>query len=402
MKQQPLQGVRIVEMSQAIAGPFAMRNLADMGAEIIKVEQPGVGDMSRRIGPYFLGEESAYYLGFNRNKKSVTIDLRNPDGRKAFGRLLAVSDAVLDNFRPSVLARLGLDYDTVRLANPTIISCSISAFGQEGPYRNRPGFDGIVQAMGGGMSVTGQVGQPPVFMGFPVGDMAGGYVAAMGIASALYGRQATGMGARLDISLLDVQIALQGHLGQFYMVSGEVPSPIGSSHPSNLPVGAYLTGDGKYLQVHCVGQEFAQKLLHMVSVVVEGMEGLDSDPRFATQSDRIANKDALDQALLEAFGTKPRDQWVRLLEEWDVPAGPVNNIGEALEDPQVQMRNMVVEINHPTAGTYKTAGNPIKDQGAPEIFSPPPTLGQNTDEVLTDLLGYSSGEVEYLREAGAI
>jgi crotonobetainyl-CoA:carnitine CoA-transferase CaiB-like acyl-CoA transferase len=389
-------------MSQAIAGPFAMRNLADMGAEIIKVEQPGVGDMSRRIGPYFLGEESAYYLGFNRNKKSVTMDLRNPEGRKLFSRLVSVCDVVLDNFRPSVLPRLGLDYATVKLSNPTIISCSISAFGQEGPYVNRPGFDGIVQAMGGGMSVTGQEGQPPVFMGFPVGDMVGGYVAALGIASALYGRRTTGQGARLDISLLDVQIALQGHLGQFCMVSGQAPKPIGSSHPSNLPVGAYLTEDGRYIQVHCVGQEFAQKLLQVMSSEVEGMEGFASDPRFATQNDRIANRAALDQTLSEAFGTKPRDQWVKLLEEWDVPAGPVNNIAEALEDPQVQLRNMVVEINHPTAGTYKTAGNPIKNEGVPEIFNPPPTLGQNTDEVLSDLLGCSLSEIESLRVAGAI
>ena len=401
MTQQPLQGVRIIEMSQAIAGPFAMRNLADMGAEIIKVEQPGIGDMSRRIGPYFLGEESAYYLCFNRNKKSVTIDLRNPEGRKLFGRLVAVSDVVLDAFRPAVLPRLGLDYETVKLSNPAIISCSISAFGQEGPYKDRPGFDGIVQAMGGGMSVTGQEGQPPVFMGFPVGDMVGGYVAALGIASALYGRRVTGRGARLDISMLDVQIALQAHLGQFYMVSGQVPTPIGSSHPSNLPVGAYLTGDGKYVQVHCVGQEFARKLLELVSNEVEGMEGLAADPRFATQNDRIANRAALDQAISQAFGTKPRDQWVKLLEEWDVPAGPVNNIGEALEDPQVQLRNMVVEIDHPTAGTYKTAGNPIKN-GAAETFNPPPALGQNTGEVLSELLGCSAGEIDSFRDAGAI
>ena len=398
---QPLEGVRIIEMAQAIAGPFAARNLADLGAEIIKVEQPGVGDMSRRLGPYFLGEESAYYLGFNRSKKGVTIDLRNPEGRKVFNRLLAVSDVVFDGFRPSVLPRLGLDYETVKLANPTIISCSISAFGQEGPYVNRPGFDGIVQAMGGGMSVTGQEGQPPVYMGFPVGDIVGGYVASLGIATALYGRRVTGQGARLDISMLDVQIALQAHLGQFYMVSGVVPKPIGSSHPANLPVGAYLASDGKYIQVHCVGQEFAQKILQLMSAEVEGMDGLASDPRFATQNDRIANREALDEAMAKAFGTKPRDQWVKLLEEGDVPAGPVNNIAEALDDPQVQMRNMVVEIDHPTAGTYKTAGNPIKN-GAPETFDPPPALGQHTDEVLGELLGYSSSEIESLREASAV
>ena len=397
----PLQGVRVLEMAQAIAGPFAARTLADMGAEVIKVEQPGVGDMSRRIGPHFLGGESAYYLNFNRNKQSVTIDLRQDQGREVFHRLVAVSDVVFDAFRPSVLERLGVDYESLKKINPTVIACSLSAFGQEGPYRERPGFDGIVQAMGGGMSVTGNEGQPPVFMGFPVGDMVGGYVAALSIASALYGRALTGQGRRLDISLLDVQIALQGHLGQFYLVSGEVPKPIGSSHPSNLPVGAYRTADGSYLQVHCASQEFAMKTLQMMAGEVAELRGMDADPRFQTQADRMANREELDDALSRGFGSKPREEWAALLEKWDVPGGPVNNIAEALADPQVQLRNMVVEVDHPTAGRYKTAGNPIKT-GAPEEFNPPPTLGLDTSGVLTGLLGYSEGEVETLRQTGAV
>ena len=277
-------------MSQAIAGPVAARTLGDLGAEVIKVEQPGVGDMSRRIGPHFLGGESAYYLNFNRNKKSVTIDLRTPLGREVCQRLIAVSDVVFDAFRPSVLERLGLDYESVKRVNPSVISCSLSAFGQEGPYRERPGFDGIVQAMGGGMSVTGNKGQPPVFMGFPVGDMVGGYMAALSIASALYGRRVTGEGRRLDISLLDVQISLQAHLGQFYLVSGDVPGPIGSGHPSNLPVGAYQCADGSYLQVHCASQEFAMKTLQMMSAEIEGLQGMDADPRFVTAPARIDNR----------------------------------------------------------------------------------------------------------------
>ena len=397
----PLKGVRVLETAQAIAGPFAARTLADMGAEVIKVEQPGVGDMSRRIGPHFLGGESAYYLNFNRNKKSVTIDLRQDEGREVFHRLVAVSDVVFDAFRPSVLARLGLDYETLKKHNPTVIACSLSAFGQEGPYRERPGFDGIVQAMGGGMSVTGHEGQPPVFMGFPVGDMVGGYVAALSIASALYGRNTTGEGRRLDISLLDVQIALQGHLGQFYLVSGEVPKPIGSSHPSNLPVGAYLTADGGYLQVHCASQEFAMKTLKMMAGEVDELKGMDTDPRFQTQADRMANREGLDDALARGFGSKSREEWLGLLVKWDVPGGPVNDIAEALADPQVQLRNMVVEIDHPTAGRYKTAGNPIKT-GAPEVFNPPPTLGLDTSTILTGLLGYTEDQVEVLRRSGAI
>ena len=401
MVDQPLKGVRVLEMAQAIAGPFAARTLADMGAEVIKVEQPGVGDMSRRIGPHFLGGESAYYLNFNRNKQSVTIDLRQAQGQEVFHRLVAVSDVVFDAFRPSVLDRLGIGYDSLKAINPTVIACSLSAFGQEGPYRERPGFDGIVQAMGGGMSVTGHAGQPPAFMGFPVGDMVGGYVAALSIASALYGRSITGEGRHLDISLLDVQIALQGHLGQFYLVSGEVPGPIGSSHPSNLPVGAYQTSDGVYIQVHCASQEFAMKTLRMMAGEVDDLKGMDADPRFQTQPDRMANRDALDDALARGFGTKSRETWLELLVKWDVPGGPVNNIAEALADPQVLLRNMVVEIDHPTAGKYATAGNPIKT-GAPEEFNPPPTLGMNTDGVLTGLLGFSEDEVEALRKSGAV
>ena len=401
MATQPLQGVRVLEMAQAIAGPFAARSLADMGAEVIKVEQPGVGDMSRRIGPHFLGGESAYYLNFNRNKQSVTIDLRQEQGQEVFRRLVKVSDVVFDAFRPSVLDRLGLDYESLKKMNPTVIACSLSAFGQEGPYRERPGFDGIVQAMGGGMSVTGTEGQPPVFMGFPVGDMVGGYVAALSIASALYGRSMTGEGRHLDISLLDVQIALQGHLGQFYLVSGDVPGPIGSSHPSNLPVGAYPTADGSYVQVHCASQEFAMKTLQMMAGEVEELNDMASDLRFQTQADRMTNRDALDEALGRGFASKSREQWLELLVKWDVPGGPVNNIAEALADPQVLLRNMVVEVDHPTAGKYSTAGNPIKT-GAPEVFNPPPTLGLNTDGVLTSLLGFSVDKVEALRKSGAV
>jgi len=327
-----------LEMAQAIAGPFAARSLADMGAEVIKVEQPGVGDMSRRIGPHFLGGESAYYLNFNRNKQSVTIDLQQEQGQEVFRRLVKVSDVVFDAFRPSALDRLGLDYESLKRMNPTVIACSLSAFGQEGPYRERPGFDGIVQAMGGGMSVTGTEGQPPVFMGFPVGDMVGGYVAALSIASALYGRSMTGEGRHLDISLLDVQIALQGHLGQFYLVSGNVPGPIGSSHPSNLPVGAYPTADGSYVQVHCASQEFAMKTLKMMAGEVEELNDMAGDARFQTQADRMTNRDALDEALGRGFASKSREQWLELLVKWDVPGGPVNNIAEALADPQVLLR----------------------------------------------------------------
>ena len=396
-----LEGVRILDFSQALAGPFAMRTLGDLGAEVIKVEQPGVGDLSRRLGPHFLGGESVYFMNVNRNKRGITLDLRKPEGKKVLYQLVAISDVVFDAFRPAVLPRLGLDYESLRRANAAIVACSISGFGQEGPYKDRPGFDGIIQAMGGAMSVTGKEGWPPVYMGFPIGDLAGGYVAALGICAALAGRRNTGEGRRIDVSLLDVQIALQAHLGQFYLVSGDVPKPIGSSHPSNLPAGAYQSSDDKWVQIHCVTQEFHEKLMRLLADTVEGMEGLPTDSRFATQNDRIANRDALDQVLADAFRTKLREEWLRLFVEEDVPGGPVNSIADALADPQVQMRNMVVEIDHPVAGRYKTAGNPIKT-GAEESFQPPPTLGQHTEEVLGGLLGYSSRKIQTLKKSGVV
>ena len=365
------------------------------------MEQPGVGDPSRRFGPHFLNGESAYFLGFNRNKKGITLDLQKSHGREVLYRLVGISDVVFDNFRPSVVFRLGVGYDTLREVNPTIISCSLSGFGQEGPYRKRPAFDGIVQALGGAMSVTGEAGRPPVFMGFPAGDLAGGYVAVAGMLTALLARERTGQGQRVDISMLDVQIALQGHLGQLYLVSGEVPGPIGSSHHSNIPVGAYRTQDGAYIQVHCATQRFYEKLAQLLASHVEGLENHPQDPRFATPADRIEQRQELEEILRMAFSTRSAKEWIQLLEQGDIPAAPVQDIGQALVDPQVLLRNMVVEMDHPVAGRYKTAGNPIK-MGQEEHFQPPPTLGQDTQEVIGELLGYSRREIQSLKEAGII
>ena len=397
----PLDGVRILDLTQVLAGPFATRQLADMGAEVIKIEQAGVGDASRRFGPHFLNGESVYYLGFNRNKLGITLDLRNGEGREVFYDLVRVSDVVFDNYRPSALPRLGLDFETLKQFNPTIISCSLSGFGQEGPYKNRPAYDGMIQAMGGGMSITGEPGRPPVLMGFPMGDLGGGYVAALGIVTALFARRCTGEAQRLDLSLLDVQIALQAHLGQFTLVSGEPPGPIGSSHPSNIPIGSYQTRGGNYLQISCPTQQFYENLARVMASHIEGLEGLPEDPRFAAPTDRIAHKRELEELLQEAFLTKTREEWLRIMLEGDVPAGPVNNLAEALSDPQILLRDMVVELDHPVAGKYKSAGNPIK-MGQEQPLRPAPTLGQHIDEVLQGLLAYSKDEVSSLWDAGAL
>lgn len=394
-------GVRVLDLSVALGGPFSTRMLGDLGAEVIKIEQPGIGDPSRRFGPYFLHGESAYYMGVNRNKKGMTLNLQKPEGRELFYELVRVSDVVFDSFRPSVLPKLGLEYSILQRINPAVIQCSLSGFGQEGPYRDRPAFDGIVQAMGGGMSVTGEPGRPPVFMGLAVGDLVGGYAAMVGITTALFEREHTGRGRRIDISLLDVQISLQGQLGQFYLVSGKVPGPIGSSQPFNIPVGAYRASDGDYIQIHCATQGFWENLAKVVAANVEGLEGLPLDPRFATPADRITHKDELDKILRAAFASKSREKWLKLLLGGDVPAGPINDIGQALSDPQVLLRNMVVEVDHSTTGRYKTIGNPIK-MGQEEVFKPPPTLGQHTEEVLGQLLGYSLVSIRQLKETGVI
>ena len=397
----PLEGVRVLELTAVLGGPLAGRLLGDLGADVIKVEQPGEGDASRKLGPYFLNGESAYFLGFNRNKRSVTLNLRSEEGRAAFHRLAANADVVLDNFRPGVLRRLGADHETLLGVNPRIISASLSGFGQDGPYAARPAFDGVVQALGGAMSVTGRPGDDPVYMGFPMGDVGGGWGLAFGVLAALFERERTGKGKRVDVSMLDMQLSFQAHLGAFFLASGEVPQPIGSGHPSNIPAKAFRASDGKWVQVHCSTEPFWFKTAAMIAAVIPGCEGLPRDPRFATAASRIEHRAALEELLAEALATKPRDEWTSLFVEWDVPGAPINNIGEAFEDPQALHRNMLVEIDHPTAGRIRTSGNPIKT-GHEERFTPPPLLGEHTREVLTTLGGYTDAEVDALRDAGAV
>jgi crotonobetainyl-CoA:carnitine CoA-transferase CaiB-like acyl-CoA transferase len=397
----PLAGIRVLELTSVLGGPLAARILADLGAEVIKIEQPGAGDASRRLGPYFLNGESAYFLGFNRNKKSVTLNLRAEDGLEAFYRLVRVSDVVLDNFRPAVLDRLKIDHATLRAINPRIICSSLSGFGQEGPYRDRPAFDGVVQAMSGAMSVTGVSGGDPMYLGFPMGDVGGGWGTALGTLAALFARERTGESQRVGVSMIDMLVSFQAHLGQMYLASGEVPEPIGSGHPSNIPAKAFRAKDGTWVQVHCSTEPFLFKLVELVSACVPGFEALAGDERFKTAGGRMAHRSELESLLADAIVTKSADDWAALFIDWDVPAVPINNIAEALADPQVQARSMVVEIDHPTAGTFKTAGNPIK-LGQEERFSPPPTLGEHTREVLREIANFGNDEIDAMEARGAI
>ena len=399
--QLPLKGVRVLDLTQALAGPFGARILGDLGAEIIKLEQPGVGDSSRRFPPYFLEGESAYYLGINRNKKGITLDLKHEKGKKVFKQLVTVSDVVFENFRPGVMEKLGLGYEVIKAVNPRIIYCAISGFGTSGPMKDRPAFDGMIQAMGGVMSITGTRDTPPFLMGYPMGDTGGGLYAVQGILAALYAREQTGVGREISVSLLDVQIALQAHIGQLFLVSGNLPEPLGSGHQTNVPIGAFQTKDGRHVQISCPIQRFYENLAKVISRV-DGFENLASDPRFETPMSRIEHKEELEEILSGAFRTKTVDEWIPELEEGDVPSSKVNNFAEATSNPQILHRNMVVEIDHPVSGKYKAAGNPIKMSGAEEVFEHAPLLGQHNEEILTGLLEYSAEDVAALRDEGVI
>ena len=389
-----------MDLSQALAGPASSRMMADLGAEVIKVEPPGLGEASRRMGVSFLGGESMYYMIYNRNKKGITLNLQQEEGRRMFYDLARISDVVLDNFRPGVTARLGVDYETLKKINPSIVCCSISGFGRDGPYRDRPVFDSVAQAVSGAMSVTGEPGGPPAVMGFAVADMGGSYGATVGILAALLARERTGEGCDIDLSLLDIQLTFQGHLAEMYLGSGEIPGPGGSVQSANLPNGAFKTKDDRYLQIHCATQKFYDELVSVLASDAEGFVDLPADQRFAGIDGRRKNWDQLKAILESAFATKTAEEWMKLLGH-RIPVAPVNTIKEAYDDPQVHHRNMLVDVEHPTAGSYKLPGNPIK-LGYKETFKPAPVLGQHNDEVLKDVLGYSPSEIDNFRSSGVI
>ncbi|HXH11504.1 MAG TPA: CoA transferase [Alphaproteobacteria bacterium] len=396
----PLSGVRVLDLSQFLAGPYGTQILADLGAEVIKIEQPGVGDGCRGFPPHFRHGFSGYFLAVNRNKKSLTLDLKLAEGREVFYDLVRCSDVVYDNFRPGVTKRLRIDYDTLKALNPRIISCSVSGYGQTGPYKDRPSFDNIIQAMGGLMSYNGEEGRPPVKMGAPIGDMMGGIVASQGILAALYQRERTGQGQVIDIGLLDCQVSLLIYRAQYYWIAGEIAEPLGNVHRVIAPTASFQTKDG-YVVIDAGQDKFFYQLCEAV-----GLPDLAHDPRFEHRPERLANRAALMSILQQRFTTKTTDEWLEILLAHDVPAGPVNTIDRVLNDPHVKERGMVKEVHdprHPEYGGWMTTGNPIKLSGmSEEAFSHPPALGEHTDEILTKLLRYSSARVAELRERKVI
>jgi CoA:oxalate CoA-transferase len=393
-----LGGVRVLDLSRMLAGPYGSMLLADMGAEVIKVEEPEGGDPMRVMGPPFLTDgESAYFLAINRNKKSVALDLARQAGREVLFDLARAADVVWENFRPGVLARLGCDYPTLTALNPRLVMCSISAYGQSGPYRDWPAFDLALQAMGGAMSLTGEPDGRPVRMGLPMGDLAGGMFGALAVAAALVRRQATGQGAWIDLSLLDCQASLLTYLAQYFWTDGQVPGPQGSGHASVVPYQALPTRDG-----HLIVAVFAEKFWHGFCAATGRLEW-EHDPRFATNRDRVAHREVLMSMVETVFATRTTDAWLERLQAEGVPAAPIQTVDRVLGDPQIRHRQMVAEMSHPGLGAVPTLGTPIKVDGRMGLdLQPPPRLGEHTDTVLGDILKYPAGRIAELRRAGIV
>jgi len=389
----PLSGIRVLDLTHVLAGPFCTQILGDLGAEVIKIERPGVGDPTRRMPPHTMKDQSAYFMALNRNKKSLTLDLKAPEGKEILYGLTRKADVVMNNFTPGTMEKLGLGYEDLKKINPKIVWASVTGYGQTGPYRERPSYDIIVQAMGGAMSYTGEPGKPPVRCGIPIGDLGGAVFAVIGILSALVSRSMTGEGRMVDISMLDVQIALHTYRAKYYFVAGEVPQPVGTAHVSNVPLRAYCTKDSA-LVIEAYIDHFFRNLCKNMD-----MEKLADDSRFSTRAKRLENREELDRILEEAFLKKTTDEWLELFVKLEVPAGPINTVDKAVADPQVLSRNMVVEIDSPHVGRTKDVGSPIKVSGVDQIkYTYPPALGEHTEQVLKDMLGYSAEKIANLRK----
>lgn len=386
-----LSDLRILDLTRMLAGPYGTLLLADMGAEIIKIEDHN-GDYTRLGVMTSIGKMGAYFLALNRNKKSVVLDLKNPKGLDIFYEMVKVSDVVVDNMRPQALKRLKCDYEDLKKVNPRIISASLSGFGHTGPFKDKTAFDLTIQAISGGMSVTGEVGRPPARMGFPMGDVGGGMALALSIVSAVHFRDKTGEGQKLDISLMDVQISLASYLTAYYLVGGILSGPQGSRHGTIVPYEAFQTKD-IWMVVACVTEPMWEGLC----IALE-LEELIIDERFNNSLKRLNNHDELISILQERFLTKTADEWIARLDESSVPCAPVNSIDRALSHPQTLARDMVIEIDHPRFGPFKLAGNPIKASAVEDVFVPPPQLGEYTAEVLKGVLGYSDDKIKELKD----
>lgn len=381
MRDLPLEGVTVLDLSHLAAGPWCTMVLADLGADIIKVERPDGGDMSRQAGSVYVGEQSAVFLALNRNKRSIALDLKSPSGQEVFRRLARTADVVVENFRPGKTEDLGVDYATLSVDNPGLVYVSISAFGQSGPYVDLPGNDPIIQALSGAMSITGEEHGPPARQGVSVPDFGAGMMAAFAIVSALVGRDATGSGRKLDLNLLDVEIFALGPRAQEFLITGEDQPRLGSAHPQFAPYQAYRCRGDDYIYIAVINDRFWGRLC----AALERPE-LADDPRYATNAERVKRREELVALLEPILAGRSREEWLTLLGEHGVPCGSVNTPTEAMADPQVRHNELIQRMEQPGYGPVETIGLPMRFDGAQApIRMPPPRLGEHTAEILAEL-----------------
>ena len=404
----PLSHIKVLDLSRVLAAPWTGQNLADLGAEVIKIERPKNGDDSRAFGPPWLKDasgkdttESAYFLAANRGKKSITINLSVAAGQALVRKLAAQCDVLLENYKYGDLARYGLGYDDLKAVNPGLVYCSVTGFGQTGPYRERPGYDFMIQGMGGLMSITGErddlPGGGPQRVGVPIVDIMTGMYASIAVCAALAHRERTGAGQHLDLALLDTQVAFLANQAMNYLASGEVPGRLGNAHPNIVPYQTFGTRDGAII-LACGNDNLFKRFCEAA-----GCEHLARDPQFATNGKRVENRAVLVPLLNAIFAERTTREWVELLEAAGVPNGPINNIDQVFAEPQLVARGMKIELDHPLAGRVPLVASPMRFSGTPlEFRRAPPTLGQHTDEILRGMLGMSAADIAQLRADGVI
>ena len=393
----PLHGIRVLDLTRVLAGPYCTMFLGDLGAEVIKVEQPGVGDDTRGWGPPFTGGESAYFLCVNRNKKSITIDLKSTEGVALLRRLAERADVLIENFRPGTMERLNLGEKDLRAANPRLIYASLSGFGADGPMSDAPGYDLIVQAWGGLMSITGPADGEPSKVGVAIIDLVAGLMLGKSIAAALFAREKLGVGQKIDTSLLEAEVACLINVGSNYLVEGNIPRRWGNAHPSIVPYQSFKTEDG-YLVIGVASEGIWRRFCQAI-----GRAEWADDSRFEKNSNRVENRSLLIGLLAEIFLSRSTDEWLKLLNSAEVPCAPVQTVDQVFKAPQVLHREMLVQVEHPTAGTVRMAGIPVKFSLTPaSVRLPPPLLGQHNEEVLESWLEMNDKEISELKRKTVI
>jgi formyl-CoA transferase len=393
----PLNGVRVLDLTRVVAGPYCSMFLGDLGAEVVKVEQPGAGDDTRGWGPPFAGGESAYYLCINRNKQSLTLDLKSKRAVELLRELVNVADVIIENFRPGTMERLGLGEMELRELNPRLIYASLTGFGADGPMSNWPGYDLIVQAWGGLMSITGTPDGEPVKVGVAIIDLVAGLMLGKAITAALFAREKIGIGQRIDTSLLEAEVASLINVGSNYLVGGKVPTRWGNAHPNIVPYQNFQTADG-YLVIGVASEVIWKRFCEAI-----GQRDLTNDPRFADNSARVENRGELIALLSETFLQRRNDAWFKLLTDAEVPCAPVQTIDQVFQAPQILQRDMLIQVDHPTAGKIRMAGIPVKFSVTPAtVRRPPPLLGEHNDKILKNWLGMSAASIDELKKEKVI